>query len=662
MSEDKITLLDKHTINQIAAGEVVERPASVIKELVENSIDANANRIEIEIASGGIELMRVTDDGEGMSSRDATFAIQRHATSKIKSIDDINHVTTLGFRGEALPTIASVSKFTLTTRTREQDLGTRIYLEGNQLPKIQEVGCKVGTTIQVNALFFNTPARKKFLKTTRTEANKINECIIKQALANPKISFRFIQNNRQTLATSGNDDLKETIENIYGTEIGKSLLKVDLSPENFPEKAHGMKIFGYISKPSVTRSVRNWQTFIVNHRVIENYSIAKAIDDAYQTLVPKFGYPLAVLFFDIPESVQQIDVNVHPRKTEIKFEDEGAIFKAVFAAVCQALRGDEKSNEAASSQEKPAMNFHQVAKSFDPNEHQVAFQRQQENLQRNLNFTIDYETGEKIYHKPTAPAQEKYEKPSHDLLEEFRETQKILNSSIIKKESDPTTELIEEAQPREQTAQEKISQQTQQTQSNQQTQLKSVGQVALCYLLAIHDDTLYIVDQHSAHERILYDKFSRQANEGIPSQQLLIHSIFNFSEAEMELITQQQDLFFHLGFDLDPCGENQCRLKSIPVDIPESQAEETIREILGELFRTDGQENENTTAARIRHACLAITACHAAIRRGEPLSEKQQQNLLEELSQTERPYTCPHGRPTMIQFDAAMLAKLFKRT
>lgn len=335
-----VKLLDTGTINKIAAGEVVERPASVVKELVENSIDAGAKRIEVEIQNGGKALIRVTDDGAGMTLEDAALAVRRHATSKLTKVDDLLNISTLGFRGEALPTIAAVSKFTLQTRRTEDELGTKIKISGGKTQDTHEVGCKIGTTILVEELFFNTPARLKFLKATPTEANKIHDFMVKLALSRPNVAFRFINGNRVAFITPGNGSVLDALSAIYGTELTDSLLMLK-------NDVDGLKLRGYVTKPNILKSYRSWQTFIVNGRVVDNRTISKAVDEAYKSLVPKSGFPLAVLIIDVPQT--SIDVNVHPQKIELRFDDEGKIFKAVYHAVREAVaaRNDAAEHDLA---------------------------------------------------------------------------------------------------------------------------------------------------------------------------------------------------------------------------------------------------------------------------------------------------------------------------
>ena len=613
-----VHLLDDDTVNKIAAGEVVERPASVVKELVENAVDAGATAIEIEIMSGGESLMRVTDNGCGMSRDDAELSVQRHATSKIKDSEDILSVPTLGFRGEALPTIAAVSRFSLVTRRAGDELGVSVRIMGGKKPEITDAGAAPGTTVKVEDLFFNTPARKKFMKTTHTEGLKINDCVVKAALAEPGISFRLISNNKTTVKTPGTGSLRDAIVAIYGGAVGESLLPLSFEDED-------VKITGFLTKPSMLRSSRGWQTFIVNGRVVENKAMARAIDNAYHSLLPKAGYPLAVLVVEVP--VRSVDVNVHPRKAEIKFEDEGRIFKAVYKSVVDAVRPEGQSLEQVAAVARvPEHRGGETAPSFS-----VA------------SFSPTAASGPSSLPRPFLPTVPFADKAG---VENFAEVQKELmaeknSAAQVSYEQQQIAPLVADAPD---------------VRDDAQLSMVPIGQVAMCFIIAQDGDTLYIVDQHAAHERILYDRFSALADD-IPSQQLLVHLFLDFSPRESELLEEQQELFQRLGFDLAKSDENQFRLCSLPADIPVGDAETTLRKILGWLM-----DMHAPTAAEIRHACIAMTACKAAIKRGDELNLRQMQLLLEELSRTARPYTCPHGRPTILRFTGGDLAKMFKRT
>ena len=589
-----VHVLDDNTINKIAAGEVVERPASVIKELVEYAIDAKADRIEVEIMAGGTSFMRVSDNGIGMSREDAEKAILRHATSKIVQVDDLQAIATLGFRGEALPSIASVSRFNLQTRQAGAELGTEIKITGGKTTEIGVAGCNLGTTIRVEDLFFNTPARKKFLKTNNTESGRINEFIIKLAISHPEIAFKLIINNKSSLATPGRGDLKETLQSLYGASVGQSLLPLEFEDED-------IKLWGFVSKPSAIRSRRSWKTFIVNGRIIASRAIAKAIDNAYHALIPKSGYPLIALNIEVPQHT--IDVNVHPQKTEMKFEDESRIFKAVYKAVLDAVRPKGQAGQLG-----------QLAAQADHVQHHVKKGLQELNFgQPVMKFPLREEKPAMTWQEgTTALAQDKSVKSVQSVADE--------------EEKLPTAGMI------------------------------PIGQVDDTYIIAQDGDSLYIVDQHAAHERVLFDRFSAQA-EHIPSQQLLVHLILDFSTHESQIIEENLELLAGLGFGLEPSGPNQFRLMEVPADVPSGQAEEFIREVLASM-----EELHRPTAAELRQAVLATTACKAAIKAGFKLNYRQMEILLQELNDTAMPYTCPHGRPTIIKFSSDELAKMFKRT
>ena len=656
-----IHVLDDNTINKIAAGEVVERPASVIKELIENAMDAGANRIEVEIMAGGTSFMRVTDNGKGMSMEDAKLAILRHATSKIREVGDLNTIGTLGFRGEALPTIASVSRFTMLTRQKGDDLGTRVDISGGKTPDIIETGCGLGTTIKVEDLFFNTPARKKFLKTNHTEGSKINDFIVKLALSRPDIEFHFINNNKVSVVTPGNDNLFDTIQAIYGANVADSLLALSLDSEE-------VKISGYITKPSLLKSSRGWQTYIVNGRIIQNRAIAKAIDNAYKSLIPKSGFPLAVLKIEVPQ--RTIDVNVHPQKSEMKFEDEGLIFKAVYKAVLDAIRpaSDRGLGEVAAVVEKPRPNYTMEPMHFVPATEpvrQVSADRSHDSAPRTIYEAVHRPASQPSIGFADAQAELRQARQTHYPAPEPQE--RVAEGAKDFGAADKST-LTSQTDKSNLTSQADRSDLGQDGAAAPQADCEAqalldaegtiipIGQVDLTYIIAQDAKGLYLIDQHAAHERILFDKLSAMA-DGIPSQQLLVHQLLTFDRKEAALVEENKELFAKLGFHMEPAGDLDYRLMEVPADVPVSEAEDIIREILTGL-----NEMHETTAKEIRQHCLATTACRAAIKAGEELNLRQMQILLEELSHTPFPYTCPHGRPTILKFSSEDLAKMFKRT
>ncbi len=623
-----VRLLDTNTINKIAAGEVVERPASCVKELVENAIDAGATHIEVEILNGGKSLIRVTDDGCGMSREDVSLALRRHATSKLSNVNDLLNIATLGFRGEALPTIASVSKFTIQTRRADSETGTKIYVEGGKNPDTQETGCKIGTTVIVADLFFNTPARLKFLKATSTEAGKIHEYIVKLAFSRPNITFKFINNNKPAIATPGSGSLFDAVTSIHGTDLAEALIPVNLEVEN-------LKISGFIGKPNFTKSYRTWQTFIVNGRVISNRTIAKAVEESYEALVPKGGYPFVVLNIDVPQN--SIDVNVHPQKIELKFENDSWIFKVVHRAVREAITGgdaEHKLAEVAAPPVEPVLEPLNLNEIFGEPTKTEKKNFSVENIRESLKPAVD------------VPAEDF---PIDDIFE-------VEESSATKIEEPPPKSPEPKPSPPP-----KIE--TPKKNFEPEDKLQPLGQIALCYIVAQGGANLYIVDQHAAHERILFDRLSAYADT-IPAQGLLIHRVIKFGVQESLLIENNLELFSKLGLTMEPSGENEFRLVEVPLDAADADPEIILREIISSLPEVDTSLDANASdlAAKIRKSFLAVTACRAAIKAGQELNARQMQILLDDLARTPNPYTCPHGRPTILKFTGKDLAKMFKRT
>ena len=643
-----VHVLDDNTINKIAAGEVVERPASVIKELVENAIDAHADRIEVEITAGGTSFMRVSDNGIGMSRQDAELAILRHATSKIVKVDDLLTIGTLGFRGEALPSIASVSRFTLTTRQAGDELGTEIKISGGSLPEIGETGCGIGTTIRVEDLFFNTPARKKFLKTNNTEGGKINEFIVKLAISNPQIAFKLINNNKMAVSTPGNGDLKDTLQSIYGGTVGSALLPLEFEDE-------GIRLSGFVTKPSAIRSSRSWQTFIVNGRIIANRAIARAIDNAYHALIPKTGYPLVALNIQVPQNT--IDVNVHPQKSEMKFEDESRVFKAVYKAVLDAIRPKDEVRQLgqlgnmAAGVEQAEIDRHVahgmqeiLLEAKDVERASAAPARYVPVYEERRQAAMQWrEAAARMDAPKTAEPPEPEPQPVFVPEAQAETVHEMVSVPVPEMKHVPESVSVPEPMPVE-------------NDREQSCRMVPIGQVDNTYIIAQDADGLYIVDQHAAHERILFDRFSARAGE-IPVQQLLVHLMLDFSSHEAEIIENNLAMLKELGFGLEPAGPNQFRLTEVPADVPSGEAEDFIREILASL-----EELHKPSAAELRQAAIATASCKAAIKAGFKLNFRQMEILLAELNDTAMPYTCPHGRPTIIKFSTDELAKMFKRT
>lgn len=599
MMETAVKLLDQNTANQIAAGEVVEKPASVVKELVENALDAGASNIEVTIYEGGIDYIRVVDNGSGMSEENAKLAVLRHATSKIRTADDLLCLHSLGFRGEALPSIASVSKFQLLTRLPEAEFATSVTIDGGTEAEVIATGGNIGTSVTVQDLFFNVPARRKFLKTVGTEGRYINEVLTKIALSRPQVHCRLLNNDKEVLNTPGNGDLMDTIAAIYGKKVREELMPVDFFDQ-------GVTIKGYISKPTLLKGTRQWQSLYVNGRSINSPMLAKAIDHAYQSQIPKSGFPLVVL--DLELDAANIDVNVHPQKSEVKFGDDGAVYRLMYHALTEALTKPMRGT--AVEQITPAKS---------------AFS----------------------YGSPTAKSS------NHGSVQE-----QIWKTPTIA-EAAPAALPFVEAQ--RQSAITPLTPAAKQGINFQDTDngidvIWPLGQIDRVFIVAQSETALYLIDQHAAHERVMYDKLVKN-NQNIPSQQLLLPLYIDVTPQELALIEDKRQEFLALGVDVDAGGETVLRVAALPSDVKNEQAEDFIREILTLL-----SENKDIKPSDLREEVLHYAACHSAIRAGELLNMNQMRQLILQLLNTEHPFTCPHGRPCMIEITSSELFKMFKRT
>ncbi len=659
----KVQLLDQNTSNQIAAGEVVEKPASVVKELVENSLDAGADTIEVSIFAGGTEFIRVRDNGSGMDEANARMAILRHATSKIVKADDLLTLHTLGFRGEALPSIASVSHFTLLTRETGAEFATRITLDGGENLDVETMGGDVGTTITVKDLFYNVPARRKFLRTVNTEGRYISDILSKIALSRPDVHLVLTRDDKEVINTPGSGDLVDTIESLYGKEVTKELLTVDYAQD-------GITLKGFISRPTLLKGTRQWQTLFVNGRCINNRMVSKAIDHAYQSQIPKAGFPFAVLNIGIDTHL--IDINVHPQKSEIKFGDESAVYRAVYHGLCQALTqpmAGKREGDGSVALAQPGF------RKMEPPLAGVPAGRAPEPEQKPL-----FQGGDKGYQPRTSAFGRSYaSSPSgsygqpvwkvpdaifEDTTAKFFAAQRrddLGASGDTAGAGNPAPEG--EALPASRTGEEASLSDETLTEEARDGALASgvdliwpLGQVDRVFIIAQSETALYLIDQHAAHERIMYDKFIRQQQE-IPSQQLLLPLFLNVTRPDVDLIEEYRDEFLKLGVDVEPAGETSLRVSALPADVESSQAEGFIEDILKLL-----SENKKIKASDLRESVLHYAACHSAIRAGEVLNIRQMRQLILELLNTEHPFTCPHGRPCMIQLTSDELYHMFKRT
>lgn len=623
-----IHVLDEKTANKIAAGEVVERPSSVIKELTENALDAGATTVEIEIADGGSSYMRVSDNGSGMSEEDAKKSIIRHGTSKISSIEDIFSITSLGFRGEAVPSIAAVSELVMTTRMNDTDLAFRMVLSGGSVKEEEHTGACVGTTMEVRNLFFNTPARKKFMKSERTESSKISDIITKLALTRPDVAFTFINNGRTVLQTGGTGDDLETIAAIYGASVAKEVFPVTYENEN-------LTIHGFVGKPSLLKSTRAWQTCIVNRRVIHNAVVFKAIENAYHAMLPKSGYPFALLYVETDPAT--IDVNVHPAKTEIKFADEQQMYRAVYHCIITALMSREKPEQIATPVN---LSPRQIEKAVPAKE--------VENRQGSFTFSTPRDGG-----FSTEGRRNNGGSLEHGYVPVQRQDKPYTPEPHVKAyaagEENPFSAVREELS-------ESVKEHSVIHFDGDEDVFVPLGAVADCYIVAKKGEDLYIIDQHAAHERVRYDKFCKRT-ESMPSQQLLTAEFVEADSSDMQLFSEKEEVFRDLGYIYTEAGPTTLRMEAIPADLPTSHIADSLQEICHILH-----ESPQTDKATLRHSSLAYLSCHGAVKAGDTLNIREMKELLETLFHTETPYVCPHGRPIIVRFTPGELAKLFKRT
>lgn len=669
--EHAVRLLDTNTANQIAAGEVVEKPASVVKELVENALDAGADKIEVTIFAGGTEYIRVTDNGCGMSEADAKMAVLRHATSKLTKAEDLLSLNTLGFRGEALPSIASVSNFTLLTRPQSEEFATSVHIDGGENTEVTASGGSTGTTVIVENLFFNVPARRKFLKTVSTEGRYISELLTRLALSRPDVRFKLVNNDKEVLSTPGDGDLEHAIRALYGKNVAENLLEVSL---NDPK----VRVSGFIGKPTLLKGTRQWQTFFVNGRCIGSKMLSKAMDHAYQSQIPKSGFPFAVI--NITVDTASVDVNVHPQKSEIKFSDDSLIYKAMYKALTDALTKpmsaqktqvtllpDSELNVFVKPQPQavsvPVTPVPQPKPAYQPQ--QPVFKGGAEQIFKTPERNEEQPAAEELLVNeqqpvPTVKKEQAEQQAMWQPFDDFAQTAATVSYS--KGYQEPVLEVHEArsefAKPQPTEAAPVPNRETiafTDTDSGMDT-IWPIGQVDKTFIIAQSETTLYLIDQHAAHERILYDKLVA-SHEQIPSQQLLMPLYVDMAADDIALIEEHRDEFLALGVDAASAGESLLRMSSLPADIKADAAEDFINAISKML-----REMRNVNGSDLRQEVLHMTACKAAIKAGQLLNMRQMRQLIIDLCNTTHPFTCPHGRPCMIEIDSNQLYKMFKRT
>ncbi len=633
--EHLIHLLDQTTVDKIAAGEVVERPSSVVKELTENAIDAGADRITIEIKDGGISMIRITDNGKGIAPEDLPLAFLRHATSKITTAQDLMSLNSLGFRGEALSSISAVSRVEMITKRPEDISATRYVIEGGREVTREEIGAPDGTTIVVRDIFFNTPARAKFLKTAMTEASHVGAFVEQLMLSNPDIAFQFLVNGQRKLSTPGNGNLKDAIYHIYGKEIVKELVAIDTEND-------GISIKGFIAKPVISRGNRNYENYYVNGRYVKSKVIYRALEDGYGNKLMQHQYPFTCLFFTIGGS--SVDVNVHPSKMEVRFSDEKMVYDTVSKGVREALANLEMI----------------VASSLNPPEKKSAEERKEE-LQKEARFA-PFET-KAIQKESQVIAKEtpvtNTEKPSaeHPLP---RDTMPSYKPGVLKEEGryeakkpvtdEKTGEIKEPVYEQQSFLPHFLSQEARPFR-------KVIGQVFKTYWIFEYENEMYIMDQHAAHEKVLFERFMKNYHDRkLSSQQLSPAIMVSLNQEEQNLLNTYMDAFTNLGFEIEPFGGKEYAIHAVPYDLGTIDSEQLFLSLLNELEVTRNLEDLEIYTHRV-----ATEACKAAVKGGGHVSLEEAQSLVDQLFECEDPYHCPHGRPTIISISKADLEKRFKR-
>lgn len=628
----EISVLDQNTIDKIAAGEVVERPASVVKELVENAIDAGASAVTVEIKDGGRSLIRITDNGSGIEKQQIPLAFLRHATSKIRQVDDLLSISSLGFRGEALSSIAAVSQVELISKPHDQLVGVRYQIEGGAEKEMEDIGAPDGTTFLVRNLFYNTPARAKFLKTASTEAGYISSFIEQLALSHPHISFKYMQNGQTKLHTSGNDNLKEVIYQIYGRELTRELIAID-----YADPSGNLQIQGFIGKPVISRGNRNFENYYVNGRYVKSKIIMKAIEDAYHTFMMQHKYPFTSLYLTIRG--EDVDINVHPTKMEVRFSDQELIYKNVYQAVLDGLQQKELipqvtlASDAAKQEKKiPAK---ETAGTAEPFESKRRLMEQNVQQVETIKETAVYRPAVSV--PPEIPKTVETEK-----TEKVTKTKEVAQS--------PEIPLVTQSTQMELFDGKLLS-------AEAKKHHRIIGQIFDTYWLVQMDDKLYIIDQHAAHEKVLYERIvHRIQNRQVTSQLLSPPLIITLNLQEQEKMKRYLTIFQSLGFEMESFGGRDYSIRAVPQDLFGMTGEEFFIEILDHL-----DENPSSQTLSVLSDKMATMACKAAVKGNQQLSAAEVRALIDELLELENPYNCPHGRPTIISITKYELEKKFKR-
>lgn len=653
----QIALLSQETIDKIAAGEVIERPSSVVKELVENAIDAGSSAVTVEIKEGGISFIRISDNGCGIEREQIPLAFLRHSTSKIKSVEDLFTVTSLGFRGEALSSIAAVSQVELITKTNGDFTGSRYLIEGSKEVSLEEIGAPDGTTFIVRNLFYNTPARKKFLKSAQTEGTYIHELMQRMILSHPDVAFKFIMNNQVKLQSSGNGNIKDIIYHLYGRDITKALLPIAHESELF-------KVSGFIGKPMISRGNRGYELYFVNGRFIRSQILSKAIEDAFKPFLMQHQYPFTVLYFEIDSSL--LDVNVHPTKMELRFSNQQELYREVQSILSAALvHRDIIPEVPVDTPKKNEMEVPKIEKVMPEPFEQKRLEEIRKAVRKDSPYEIKYPVSRPMgTGSVSSAAQEKLldtikSMPPEDMMEE--RIQKELLPEQSKKETEK--ELAKEAYViREEetygTNPEGNYEQGSFLKEEEMARQKIIGQLFDTYWLVEYNDRLFIVDQHAAHEKVMYEKLKKQfEKKEFTSQAISPPIVITLSMREAEALERFKEQFTKLGFEIEHFGGAEYSICGVPGNLYRLNTKDVLIEMLDEL--TDGISERATTDVILDK--IASMSCKAAVKGSQRLSLPEMEQLMKDLMQLDNPYNCPHGRPTIIAMSKYEIEKKFKR-
>lgn len=644
-----IHLLDNSLINKIAAGEVVERPASVVKELMENSIDAGATSITVEIKEGGIGLIKITDNGKGIPKDEVKTAFMRHATSKLSSIEDLEDILTLGFRGEALSSIASVAQVEMITKTKESSTGTKIVINGGIVEREEEAAANNGTVFEVKNLFYNTPARRKFLKKPATEGGYVSEAVNRIALGHPEIAVKYINNGNTIMQTNGNGDIKSAMLYIFGKQMASQMLEVSYSKEGF-------SVEGLTAKPEMSRGNRNYENFFINGRYIRSSVVQNAAEDAYKGKLMLGKFPVFVLNLKVPANT--VDVNVHPTKLEVRFSDENLIYDIIYNAITKALKQTElipvvtwdkpkkikNDNVQATIEdirnEKPAEDFSYGAeplnKEYSVAESCEAGEKSTDKEKKSKNTVLDamdklYKNEENIVKTEIANCKSDIEKTDKEKLVEKENAE-------IKTEVKAESEIIYEKRPFF-------------------NNYRIIGQVFATYWIVEQNNCMYLIDQHAAHERALYEDFMEKfKTSSISSQQLLQPVAVNLSESEKAVVEENMELLESFGFEIEEFGARTYAVRAVPYVFDAPSNVSFFTDIIDMLADKNMKSLYDT-----KEDAIAMMSCKAAVKGNDRLSYSEAQELIQRLLKLENPFNCPHGRPTIIEMTRYELEKKFKR-